>query len=818
MKSFLQAALITLLSAASAAAQSGMVRGKITDPLSATVPNATVNLVEKGKVIQTTHADGEGNYTLQAPAAGEFQINAQASDFGGASTAEFYVGRGTVQVEDLTLPLGTLTQSTVVTDTGTPEPEAQSSSSVTVLSLEPFRNKLDVQDVLRLVPGLQLTQAGQRGGTTSLFVRGGMSDANKVVIDGVAANDIGGGFDFGDLAITSFQKVEVYRGPDSALYGADALASVVDLTTARGTTPLPELQYSVDAGNFGSRRQEASLGQTWRSFDYFGDFARFDTNNSLPHSNFSETSVASNLGWQINPKTSLRATLHRFTADSSLANGLDLYAIPDNEIQHNQNTYLSVTLDNQTADKWHNLVRYGAMRLDSQNEQPGPAGIPADPFDTGAPTETLGAPVTLHGANGYSVSGQATYYFIGAYPSTYLTQSNQDFVYFDSRYDFARYLSALFGFRYADERGSTNSQPYDSVASAQRGNYSYTGQFSGSVRSRLFYTAGVGVDNNAVFGLAASPRVSAAYFLAKPHDSILLSGTKVRFSYGQGIKEPTITQQVDSLYGVLAGLPNGAQLIAQHNVAPIGPERSTSFDTGLEQYLFSSRVHLTATFFHNQFSNQMEYVDGPALPQLGVPQDVATEITNTSFGAYVNSLRYRALGTELHLEGRLGNHVVWRGGWTYLDALVERSFSSDALSPSINPLFPDILIGAYSPLVGARPFRQAPQTGFFSVVYTRQRYNFVFTGTLVGHRDDSTFLTDEYGGATMLLPNRNLDAAYQDIGFAGSYRVSRVMSVYANADNLLSQHYDQAFGFPAAPFNFRLGVRFTIGGETWKHL
>lgn len=807
---------MTLISVA--VAEATTVRGKITDPLGAAVPNATVDLMQRQKVLETVRSDGEGNYTFEIPDVGEFQVRAQAQSFNRAITPEFYLSGSITQTENLTLPLGTLTQSMVVTDTGTPIPEAEASSSVTVLNLTPFENKLDVQDILRLVPGLQLTQTGQRGGITSLFVRGGMSDANKVVIDGVTANDIGGPFNFGDLALTSFQTVEVYRGPDSILYGADALASVVDVTSSRGTTPLPELEYAVDGGNFDSRRQEASLGQLWNRFDYFGDFARFDTNNSLPHSNFSETSAATDLGWRINPKTTLRGTLHRITADSSLSNALDLYAIPDNEIQHNQYTYLSVTLDNQTTDKWHNLLRYGATRLDSQNDQPSPAGILADPFDTGSPTETVGAPVTLQGANGYTVSGQALYYYTGAYPSTYLAQANQDFVYFDSRYDFAPYLTGLFGFRFADERGATNSQPYNSVTSAERKNYSYTGEFSGNVRSRFFYTAGVGVDDDAVFGVAASPRVSAAYFLVRPHDGTFFSGTKIRSSYGQGIKEPTITQQVDSLYGVLAALPNGSQLISEHHINPIGPERSTTFDTAFEQYFLSSRFHLAATFFHNEFSNQMEYVDGTALPLLGVPQDVAAEVTDTAYGAYVNSLRYRALGTELELEARLGSHWTARGGWTYLDAVVQQSFSSDALAPSINPLFPDIPIGAYSPLVGARPFRQAPQTGFFTLIYSRQRYDFAFTGTLVGRRDDSTFLTDEYGGTTLLLPNRNLDGAYQDIGFTGSYRISRAVSLYANADNLLSQHYQEAFGYPAAPFNFRVGVRFSIGGETWKHL
>ncbi len=819
MKLSIQVALIAFLFVTTTAAQSGIVQGKVTDPLGAAVPNATVELMQKGVLLASVHTEADGGYRLQIAEGGDFRIRAEAPLFQAASTAVFYADGAKTYVEDLTLPLGTLTQTTVVTDTGTPIPEVQSSSSVTALALEPFRNKLEVQDVLRLIPGLQMTQTAQRGGNTSLFVRGGTSDANKVVIDGVSVNDIGGPFNFADLALTGFQKMEVYRGPNSILYGADALASVVDLTSKRGTTALPELQYSVDGGNFGSRRQEVSVGQLWKSFDYFGDFSRYDTNNSVPHSKFSESTAAGNAGWQINPSTTLRATARRITADQSLPNELDAYAIPDNQIEHSQDTYLGVTLENQTTGKWHNLLRYGATRMDSQTEQPFAAGIPADPFGAGAPTETIGAPVTLHGANGYSASGQAYYnYLLGGFPSLYFRQSNQDFVYYDSRYEFASYLIGLFGFRYADERGSTSSQPYVLVTSAERGNYSYTGQVSGNIRSRLFYTAGVGVDDNAVFGTAASPRVSAAYFLSRPQDQQVFSGTKVRFSYGQGIKEPTIAQQTGSLYGVLAPLPNGSQLISQHNVAPIGPERSTTFDTGLEQYLFSARLLLTATFFHNQFSNFTEFVEGSALPQLGVPQDIAAEISNTSGGAYVNSLQYRALGTELGLEARLGSHTVARGGWTYLDAVVQRSFSNDALAPSINPLFPNIPIGAYSPLVGGRPFRQAPQTGYFSVVYSRGRFDVAFTGTIVGRRDDSTFLSDEFFGPTLLLPNRNLDVAYQDIGFTGSYRLSRVIGLYANADNLLSQHYDEAFGYPSTPFNFRVGVRFTIGGETWKHL
>jgi vitamin B12 transporter len=66
------------------------------------------------------------------------------------------------------------------------------------------------------------------------------------------------------------------------------------------------------------------------------------------------------------------------------------------------------------------------------------------------------------------------------------------------------------------------------------------------------------------------------------------------------------------------------------------------------------------------------------------------------------------------------------------------------------------------------------------------------------------------------LPNRNLDAAYQLLDVSGSYRVSQLLSLYSNFQNILGQHYSEAFGFPSLPFTFRSGIKITLGGESWK--
>ena len=117
-------------------------------------------------------------------------------------------------------------------------PQAQIGAPVTVIdsvTLETL-GKPDVLEPLRTVPGAQVVQTGGRGGITSLFVRGGSSNFNKVLVDGVPANDIGGGFDFGDLGTTGVERVEVLRGSNSVLYGSDAMTGVVNIARA-GAAP-----------------------------------------------------------------------------------------------------------------------------------------------------------------------------------------------------------------------------------------------------------------------------------------------------------------------------------------------------------------------------------------------------------------------------------------------------------------------------------------------------------------------------------------------------------------------------------------------------
>ena len=118
--------------------------------------------------------------------------------------------------------------------------------------------------------------------------------------------------------------------------------------------------------------------------------------------------------------------------------------------------------------------------------------------------------------------------------------------------------------------------------------------------------------------------------------------------------------------------------------------------------------------------------------------------------------------------------------------------------------------------MGNRPFNRAPHTGSFYLGYAHRKLALAMSGNFIGRRDSSTFLFDSSFGATMLLPNRNLAAAYQKIDVSGSYRLNRYLQIYSAIENLASQHYDPAPGFPALPFNFRSGIKVTLGGESLK--
>jgi iron complex outermembrane receptor protein/vitamin B12 transporter len=768
------------------------ISGTVSDPSGAVIPNAKVDLLENAVPVFSTTTDGKGQYHIARSADSGTRLRVSAAGFSMAIQAIAPMRDGHEPTVDFVLQIASLSDQITVTSTGAPTPQAQLGAAVTLLDGSDYQGTRDLQEGLRLVPGLEATQTGQAGGTTSVFIRGGGSDANKVLMDGIPVNDIGGSVEFANMASSAVAQVEVLRGPNSVLYGSDALAGVISLTTARGSTPLPLLTYLADGGNFNTYRQDGSLGGQRKQFDYFADYSRFDSSNSIANDEYHNGTLAGSFGWSFSEASSLRATIHHDRVASGQPGAIQLYGVPNQAKQANEDSYFGVTWEDKATADWHNLLRYGGLRLRSQYTEFAPAGTAESGF-------TLGAPVTIQGANGYTVSGQALESSDGPpYPYAYPGSTDKDFVYAQSDYRFNPHLLGLVAFRYEGERGYSGGP----ATSIERGNYSYTFQVQGDIHDRLFYSLGGGLEDNGLFGIAGTPRASLAWRVAQGGAGRLFSGTKLRVSFGEGIKEPAIFDQLNSVHQYVS------------SVAPIGPENSRTYDGGVDQLLYSGRGRVSLTLFHNEFTNGIEYIPQQGLIDLGVSASVADGLP---YGATVNSLAYRAQGIETEIEFQATRDVFVRAGYTYTDAQIQRSFSSDAIGPSFNPAFPTVPIGIYSPLIGARPFRIAPHTGYFETGYRHGRLFASLRGTLVGKRDDSDFL--EYDAnylSTLLLPNRNLDAAYQRLDLTSSYRANRYVSIEANAQNLLNEHYSEAFGYPSLPFMFRLGMKFTLGGESWR--
>ncbi|HEV7519788.1 MAG TPA: TonB-dependent receptor plug domain-containing protein, partial [Candidatus Angelobacter sp.] len=574
-------ALALALTISSAFAEGNNIHGTVTDPLGAVVAGAQVQLLRQNKPVASTTTDSDGKYRFSPLPPGRYQVKTTAPSFASKQSDAIYVGSTSNAAVDLTLKVGSVSQQVVVSATGTRLPETQTGASVSVVTSDQFQYKPEVLEPLRQVPGVQVLENGQRGINESLFIRGGESKFNKVLLDGVPLNEIGGTVDFGGIFTTGIDRVEILRGPNSVLYGADALAGVVNMTSSHGTTFTPQLSYAFDAGNFNSLHNDLSLGGIFRQIDYFSEFARYDGGNTSSNPHFHNGTYAGNFGWTPGASTSLRLTVRRVAAKVDVPNAIDFFGIPDDSFQTEDNTYIGATLQNQTTSHWHNLLRYGATRQNSQFVNPSPTGIP----DLSG--NFLGKLVTIHGANGFSTTGQAILDFGGDYPQRFFILNNSDLLTLQSDYSFGTHLAALFAFHYENERGP---KP------VERTNYSYTAELHGNLWNRLYTTLGVGVEKNAVFGLAATPRASLAYYLVRPRASGALAGTKLKFNYGQGIQEPDIFSTSNSLFALLSQLPNGPQLISQFHVGPIGAVRSRSFDAGVEQFFWSGRAKLALTF------------------------------------------------------------------------------------------------------------------------------------------------------------------------------------------------------------------------------
>ena len=226
--------LFTLSLFVSPPVSAGPLTGRVVDPDGRAVPSARV-IVLGERTTTTIVTNARGEFSTVVADSGRFELRVAADGFR-ADPVQIDARHEPQDVGTLTLAISAVSESLVVSAAQVEIPLSQASSSVTVVTGDELqvRQIHTVADALRTVPGLSVVGTGGNGAVTAVFPRGGESDYTQVVVDGVQANAFGGLYDFAHLSTDNIERIEIVRGPQSALFGSNAIGSVVRIVTRRG--------------------------------------------------------------------------------------------------------------------------------------------------------------------------------------------------------------------------------------------------------------------------------------------------------------------------------------------------------------------------------------------------------------------------------------------------------------------------------------------------------------------------------------------------------------------------------------------------------
>ena len=565
-----------------------------------------------GVGVQTTAGDGTATFPNLPD--GQYRAVVLAPGFAEQS---LQVAIPQAQALSVQLNLATTPQTVVVSATATPTTAEQTGTSVGVLTSEQLNaiNPIAAPDALLYIPGAIISTAGRRGNISSLFVRGGESNYNKVLVDGVPVNDPGGYFDFGVVPMNNIDRLELERGPESTVYGSDAMTSVVQLWTATGSTRTPEIQFGADGGNFSTANGYASVAGARGIFDYNVFADQFDTQGQGVNDAYSNSLQGGNVGVKITNRVAFRLRLRHYNSWTGLQSNWWFNGNPElppdpNQSAHQNNFLASGNLTVSGPGAWQH--QFSGFEYHHVDFNVNPVDDLDRPFDSAYSSLTK-----------YNIAGFA-------YQGIYTPRP---------------WAQTTLGYNFEDQNGYINNNS-DAGISTTHGlrynNYLFAQQTI--VWQRLSLLAGIGYVNNTSFGGKVSPRASAT-FLAWRGNTIF-SGTRLHFGYAEGIKEPSF-EQTFGITGSFPTLPN----------PNLQPEQNRAIEAGLLQSLFSNRLSLSAVYYHNQFRNQIEYV--------------YNSDTNTS--QYVNFNRSLAQGAEVVLSGRIANNLSLTGAYTYTSTQIQQA-------------------------------------------------------------------------------------------------------------------------------------------------
>ncbi len=720
-------------------AQTG-IQGLVEDPSDRPVEAATV--VCGGRRILTST---EGRFTF--PDVSRCQAIVTAPGF--ETVRALFAGGEEIRVR---LAIAGVTERMLVSAVRaetTAEEAGVSASIVTRADLQERQNPM-IADVLQQLPGVHVARFGRQGAETHVFTRGGQRTGTLVVLDGVPVNDPGGELNFAHLSSADIDRMEVVRGPESALFGADASAGVVQIFTRRGDperrTPRGSVAY--ERGNFNSDRWTTNVaGGSGERLDYSLTADQIHTAGEFPNDFYRNTSGSANLGFRLTPSTQLRGSFREFDAIGGSPNAVAYGTYDFDANRESRDSLVSLRVDDARGRNFLQRAIFGYHRLrDRFNDSidDGPYTVAALVRDTAMPVprtylvglvDPLRPPAVLpDGTRLVTVNTQ-----LYAYPGLSVTSRGN----FDYQGTWAQTGgSAVFGYEYERQQGVISG------TGVERGNHAVFLHKQQTLAGRISLSGGIRVERNSVFKTKLTPRAAVGIRAFGEHG--VFSSTFVRFSAGRGITEPTLLETFarESTY---VGNPS------------LRLEKATSYEVGVIQEWFGRRVRTEFSVFDNRFRDLIAFVF-TAPPAMGTWDNIGAS---------------RARGGELIVQAKFLRYFRASGSYTRLWTRI-----TDSSVPT-------------SPLtgIGQELLRRPKNSGSVSLSIEPKRWWLQAGAVFMGERQD----------ADMFGVTRN--PGYQSVYASGSYRLNPHVSPFFRADNVLNSRYQEVLGYSCLSRTVRGGLR-----------
>jgi vitamin B12 transporter len=707
----------------------GSLAGSVRTTEGQPVPSLVLTLTGPGGA-RTLVTGPEGRFGASGLPLGEYTLSLRAPGFVLSPEPRVVLPSGAAPI-DLVLRAAPVRERVVVTAT-----RGEAAVSTLGVSVDAWdRERLDERapsdflQVLHETPGVATARAGGHGLQSSAFVRGGESRFARILVDGVPVNQPGGTFDFGSLLPLEVERVEVLRGAASSLYGTDALAGVVQIFTRRAAEGESlALRAEAEGGTFDWRRYAGGVAGERGKLDWNAGIVRLTTDNQEPNSAFAETAGAANLGVRFDEKSRLR--LFARAEDSTVGTpGQTAFGRPDLDASFDRNDLVLGAELRHTRARMTHALRLGYARTDQISRDPLDSGpfVPSSGGVTGFPVDDLPNPEGFQNRTARLSADYQAEAQVGA-----------------------RHLLTA-GVEVEHETGELGDLREDLLRPSRTNGGVYV-QDRILVGSRVYLTAGGRLERNGSFGWKAVPRAAVAVRVRDGSDA-----TTLRASAGLGIKEPNFFES----YGI--------SFYAQGN-PDLRPEKSRTFDAGIEQRLFAGRAKASATWYHHDYRDQITY----------------TVLDFTTFqGSYANLGRTRAQGVELALEARPTEWLSFVGDYTYLDG--EILASGDVFDPVYEE--------------GHALLRRPKHQGSLSVRVGSGRVSGGATWMRVGERTDSDFL-----GLGL-----DTNPAYSRLDARLRARVGARLEAFVIGENVTDAQYQEVLGYPALGRSVRAGLKVRTG-------